>query len=262
MGRSTQILIAGSILIGALLVSNLPSIILPPKTDFSSVQNSTITLLASTRCLNEPFMTSDPYLTPQTPEAMDRTGFCAVKLVPGTFDYHLQTFKTEKEAESAGWKVTHKHKCGACSTLRDLAVYLQHRDLTAPVRKCATMAWRKAFFFECLDNLGFTEDCAKIWYYNSLNTARECFTTCMLAWVKGEESNKPDGSLNDCLQCDETKSGPNFQRFAGRTRRNSGIYSSIDRDRSEIYHVDHTYFEVRQIAGATSDDAGVKKINE
>jgi len=39
-------------------------------------------------------MTEDPYLTPQTPETMDRTGFCAVKLVPGTFDYYLKTFNS------------------------------------------------------------------------------------------------------------------------------------------------------------------------
>ena len=39
----------------------------------------------------------------------------------------------------------------------------------------------------------------------------------------------PKCELNDCLQCDEDKSGPIFQHFAGRTRRRSGLLSAIVR---------------------------------
>mmetsp|Transcript_2667 Transcript_2667/g.3098 ORF Transcript_2667/g.3098 Transcript_2667/m.3098 type:complete len:323 (-) Transcript_2667:1958-2926(-) len=35
--------------------------------------------------------------------------------------------------------------------------------------------------------------------------------------------------LNACLQCDECRSGPVFQKIAGRTRRNSGLRSEIER---------------------------------
>ena len=52
---------------------------------------------------------------------------------------------------------------------------------------------------------------------------------CIMSWISGEANNKPDGSLNDCLQCDEDVSGPNFKFFSGRTRRNSGIPSAIMR---------------------------------
>lgn len=38
-----------------------------------------------------------------------------------------------------------------------------------------------------------------------------------------------DGHLNPCLQCDEDKSGTLFKYYSGRTRRNSGIKSEIDR---------------------------------
>ena len=41
-----------------------------------------------------------------------------------------------------------------------------------------------------------------------------------------------DGKLNPCLECDEVKSGPLFKYYAGRTRRDSGIVSSIPRPAS------------------------------
>uniref|UniRef100_A0A7S3UZF0 Uncharacterized protein n=1 Tax=Aplanochytrium stocchinoi TaxID=215587 RepID=A0A7S3UZF0_9STRA len=44
--------------------------------------------------------------------------------------------------------------------------------------------------------------------------------------------------LNPCLQCDECRSGPVFQKVAGRTRRNSGLHSKIERPLmyDKIYH--------------------------
>ena len=50
----------------------------------------------------------------------------------------------------------------------------------------------------------------------------------MWSWITGE-ANIVNGKLNKCLQCDEDKSGPIFKWYAGRTRRNSGIHSEIDR---------------------------------
>jgi hypothetical protein len=39
----------------------------------------------------------------------------------------------------------------------------------------------------------------------------------------------PDCPMNDCLQCDEDNSGPMFAKYAGRTRRNTGLESCITR---------------------------------
>jgi len=50
-----------------------------------------------------------------------------------------------------------------------------------------------------------------------------------------------DGKLNECLQCDEDRSGPVFKAVAGRTRRNSGIQSSIRRPADEVSPVAHDY---------------------
>ena len=45
--------------------------------------------------------------------------------------------------------------------------------------------------------------------------------------------------MNACLQCDEDESGPNFAKFAGRTRRNTGLESAITRPcqmNRDLYH--------------------------
>jgi hypothetical protein len=63
-----------------------------------------------------------------------------------------------------------------------------------------------------------------------------------ISYLKNEPFVKPDGTLNDCLQCDEDKSGPIFKYESGRTRRNSGIKSEIDRPVDEIYKMDHCYY--------------------
>lgn len=97
-------------------------------------------------------------------------------------------------------------------------------------------------FWKIWKILGFSKNCAQIWLYNSLNTKKFCFGICLKAWLTGEPNNKPDGSLNDCLECDETQSGPVFKYFAGRTRRNSGIVSGIERPDSQVYNITHCYY--------------------
>jgi len=59
-----------------------------------------------------------------------------------------------------------------------------------------------------------------------------------------EPSTKADGTLNECLQCDEDRSGPVFKATAGRTRRNSGIRSSIARPDDQVSQVAHDYVPV------------------
>ena len=168
---------------------------------------------------------------------------CAIKYKDSRkFEYELRQFASKPAAEKAGFIVTHQGKCGACSNVKDLAVYLE-KNLTDPVRKCALKAViSKRWARNCIRGLGFTDTCADIWLFNSINTRKHCFMVCMKAWITGEPNNKPDGSLNDCLQCDEDKSGPVFKYFSGRTRRNSGIESAIKRPGQQVYKMNHCYF--------------------
>ena len=93
----------------------------------------------------------------------------------------------------------------------------------------------------CILKLGFTFPCAQIWYYNTINTKKHCFSTCMKSYLTNEP-NIVDGQLNKCLQCDEDLSGPIFKYLSGRSRRNSGIKSEIDRPSDSIYPLDHCYY--------------------
>lgn len=47
--------------------------------------------------------------------------------------------------------------------------------------------------------------------------------------------------LNACLQCDECRSGPIFQKVAGRTRRGSSIASAISRPLDPSVEIIHIY---------------------
>lgn len=76
------------------------------------------------------------------------------------------------------------------------------------------------------------------------------------AWIHDTPNNLPDGSLNPCLQCDEDESGPNFMYFSGRTRRNSGIPSSIERPPEQFYSMEHCYWY-----GDLDDAAGQRDTN-
>ncbi len=140
-----------------------------------------------------------------------------------------------------GARVTHHSACGACSSLQDLAVYLGQPDLTTPVRRCAVLSFSEPLSLGCLKDLGFTQACAKTWFYNARNTARHCKALCLKSWVTGEPNNLSDGSLNACLACDESVSGSVFKRVAGRTRRNSGIESAIQRGDEEVVELEHNY---------------------
>lgn len=117
------------------------------------------------------------------------------------------------------------------------------RNLTAPTRFCGFLGIISSDLeYKCMKKLGFSDECISIWIYNIENTRTECFLVCLKSWISGEPNNNPDGSLNDCLQCDEDKSGPNFKYFSGRTRRNSGIPSAIERPPEQICNVTHCYF--------------------
>ncbi len=209
-----------------------------PETEIRSFM---LLLLATTSgCSGDRSGSADPYLragervtTP--PETYRADAVCGVKFTgPEKREYLLETFTAAPVAEAKGFAVTHHGACGTCSTLQDLAVYLERKDLTTPVRRCAARVLWKSSALSCLKELGFTEACALTWYYNARNTFFRCLRPCLSSWIRGEPFNRADGSLNACLQCDEEKSGPIFKATAGRTRRNSGIVSEIGRKPGEI----------------------------
>ena len=184
----------------------------------------------------------DPYETRrwrEPPRVLAGT-VCGIRFEEDLVRYRLATFASTGEARGAGFAVTHTGACGTCSTLQDLAVYLETPDLTAPVRRCGMLPSGSAGL-ACLEALGFTTACARIWLFDAVNTRRACFAPCVVSWIEGEPSADAGGRLNRCLQCDEDRSGPVFKAIAGRTRRNSGIRSSIPRPDEEVAHVVHDY---------------------
>jgi hypothetical protein len=199
-------------------------------------------LLSSLRAavpLNPIGVGEDPYATwaGRAPPPPGPSSVCGVRFEADRTHYRVATFASAAEAAELGYRVTHTGACGACSTLQDLAVYLERPDLTSPVRTCGM----KPGTLGCLEGLGFSHACAKIWNFNVQNTKRECFGVCMRSWMSAEASTTVDGGLNECLQCDEDRSGPVFKAVAGRTRRNSGIRSSIERPDAQVSHVVHDW---------------------
>jgi len=184
----------------------------------------------------------DPYVVWQASHPSDAPAgtVCGVRFERDQVRYRLSTFANTAAARSAGFAVTHLGACGTCSTLQDLAVYLEKPDLTAPVRKCG-IKWGASASLKCLEQLGFSTACAQTWLYDAQNTRRRCLSVCLWSWIEGEAPTRKDGRLNACLQCDEDRSGPVFKATAGRTRRNSGIYSSIPRPNDEIAPLVHDY---------------------
>lgn len=185
-----------------------------------------------------PALTSDPYLV--APAVIDADAVCG--FVPGEGGtYTVMDFPSAAEADAAGAKVTHYGVCGLCSSLEDLAVYASTPDLTEPVRACGLdhMDGDVDALTACIADIGFTDACASIWAWNTLHTRDACLAEC-LADLDAPYNN-PDGTLNDCLQCDEDESGPVFSAVAGRTRRNTGLASSICRPCDEVRPLVHGY---------------------
>ncbi len=190
-------------------------------------------------------LTEDPYAAAAPPDASVAT-VCAV--LPGANasarprTYTLATFASMDAAHAAGARPTHYGRCGVCSTLENLAVYVRENDLTAPVRACAFAKQPDGGGdpnLACLRGLGFDLPCAQIWAYNTAHTRSRCLDVCLASFT--DPYNLPDGTLNQCLACDERESGPVFKAVAGRTRRNSGLPNAICRPCSEVQPLVHAY---------------------
>lgn len=190
--------------------------------------------------LLEPYarIDADPYASPPD-TAIDEDAVCAV--IPEAAGYRLRDFPSAGAATAAGAVPTHTGVCGVCSTLADLAVYASTPELTAPVRDCGlqNLSGTREDHVACLVALGFTGACADIWYYNTVHTSEACGPVCLAKLYA--PYNLPTGELNACLQCDEDESGPVFAAVAGRTRRNTGVPSTICRPCEEVRPIDHDY---------------------
>ena len=149
--------------------------------------------------------------------------------------YEMRTHASAAAAAAAGAVVTHSGACAACSTAQDLAVYMSYFDMTAVGKKCgAEGVISEALGERCFKNLGMTDACARIWTCDAISDAKSCGAIC-LKDITTPYNLPPDCRLNDCLQCDEDAAGPKFKRFAGRTRRRTGLESSIQRNCSSVF---------------------------
>ena len=170
----------------------------------------------------------DPYKTKRKPKPNFKR-VCAIKYDKKSKKNIIKTYKNKKAAKKSNALITHIGECGACSTFKDLGVYMNYFDITDKVRKCTLKGiFSKKQCIKCLKNLGFTDKCAEIWFENTKNTRKKCFRKCIIR-VLNPHNNK-NGSMNECIKCDEEISGPIFQKYAGRTRRNSTLRSAIYRD--------------------------------
>jgi len=193
-------------------------------------------------------LADNPYET--TPDLQpDVNAVCAV-VVTGDHTYRLETFSETTvaasidAAETAGGIITHGGACGACSSLADLEVYARIPDQTEPIRSCAAsnLGGPVEDVDSCIqDAVGFSPPCSRAWAYNAINDGEQCREICLISMLDAEPYNMEDGSLNDCLQCDEDVSGSVFKSVAGRTRRNSGLASAICRPCDTVWRIDHQY---------------------
>ena len=189
----------------------------------------------------------DPY---EEVEPSANEGVCAFIVDDAEMKtYRLESFPNKESAIQAGAILTHYGPCGLCSTLQDLAVYVENPDLGTFTRRCAFLNFNNPVdeLISCLMSKGFTKPCAQIWSFNAKHTQAACLDVCIddvLSEIFNEEIipyNNPDGSLSECILCDEILSGPIFKFYSGRTRRNSGLPSAICRSCDEVRSVSHDY---------------------
>jgi len=182
----------------------------------------------------------DPYNKP-APKSPKGT-VCAMLPAPNeALTYSLKTYPGVQEAEAAGARVTHFGPCGQCSSLQNLHVYMTKTDLTGPVRSCAIkgLGGNDKAALKCLEEIGFDQPCAQIWFYNTTHTRQKCLSKCLLLLESPHHTK--DGKLNECIQCDEDKSGDVFKAISGRTRRNSGLPSALCRPPESVRPITHDY---------------------
>lgn len=187
--------------------------------------------------------------------------------------------KSAKKSKNGG--VTHDGPCGLCSGAQDLATNLKP-TLGMEAAMCTGLATALIAdevnipiliptVQNCFVNVGLSNDCAFLWASNSLNLLME-LTLVTKSKIPALEITYegPDSCVacNDqclgvdplplqclsltlpgscdlapCTACDEEASGPIFKKFAGRTRRSSGILADIKRSCSSTENIQQPYQE-------------------
>lgn len=204
---------------------------------------------------NPSLLDCDPYTNETcniTPDPLQEGGACVIDFIPPNngdkssssscptnWQYATRTFPGSlQEAQNQGLYVTHAGPCGVCSSLQDLYHYIVlGGQLAGEAVTCGISGISgPTNGIRCYQNLGFTEGCATIWHYNGMETQRSCIGECADFYFSGRPNNGPPPScqLDVCLECDELNAGPLFGKFAGRTRRSSGLISAIARKCSEF----------------------------
>ncbi|KAJ4457846.1 hypothetical protein PAPYR_6522 [Paratrimastix pyriformis] len=150
-----------------------------------------------------------------------------------------RNYATQEEACAAGTFPLHGGFCGACSNGHDINIYNETRNtLTNTTTHCALIATLEGEDRgrECMEKkVGFTPACNQCWIDNMGCDSAQCLGICLEAKEKHWPPNWPDGSLNDCLKCDEARCGTQFITCAGANRRRCGILSDIERPGSTVW---------------------------
>ena len=116
-----------------------------------------------------------------------------------------------------------------------MAVYIETPDLQGAGQACGLLALsNETAGLECYKEVGFTAGCAAAWLYDTTNTRELCLDSCLSLLGKPPNLDATGCPMNECIECNELKSGPYFKKYAGRTRRGSGLLSYIVRNCSEL----------------------------
>ena len=156
----------------------------------------------------------------------------------------FETFDTKELAIAAGCEVAHCGACGHCSNPVDIRSYVNTRETVAvSAKKCSAKVVLGSHedLMDCLqDHIGFSRDCTECWADNMINTAKRCLSTCVANRLNGLATrNTVIGAgedevwLNECIFCDEKRSGTEFVTCSGVARRRLGIQSEIERNPAE-----------------------------
>lgn len=203
-----------------------------------------IAMLRSHKLINPISLPCNPYenSTCNTVPALDEASMalCATKYASDCSTYELRSFSDLGDATAAGFTFTHLGPCGVCSTLQDLASYMANEDMVLPEKGCGALASAsEAAAASCFaQTTGMSPTCAQLHAYQAAEILRgPCRDACEKS-LNEPYNLEPDCRLNDCLQCTDDGPGVTFMKFAGRTRKNSGIKSAVQRNCSDVFFVD------------------------
>ncbi|CAF0842301.1 unnamed protein product [Didymodactylos carnosus] len=148
-------------------------------------------------------------------------------------------YPTQEAACTNGTYPLHGGYCGACSSHQDINIFnITRNNMTNIATKCAVkyVLFGKNSAIRCMNKtVALSIECTECWVENMGCDAAHCMTKCAIDRILHVNNTKPDGSLNDCLACDEGYCGKPFIVCSGANRRRSGIMSDIDRPQDTIW---------------------------